>query len=539
MSNFKKMLNNIGKADKPGGAEATKTEQTAVNKAGGLSLLIKAFSWLIAVVSALSIVGAGSVWLYSLFYHASSPVGSVAFKEDIEPALLPAPEGTDGQAVVRVMSNAAEGPRFLMAVIDPQDVLPGDTQRLEVMVEDKAGIAQVTTKTELDGGKVETLKLELIAGDKKRGRWAGEWVVHSTHKTTYRTTFIAENSEGKREKLTIGWTDSPDDCNPPESGDWTIDDINTAQLGATCNQGLPMGPEGGKIIIKQGVTLNLIADPNSDTTLVWNPGQEVRLEQNAQIILTSVGSKKAQLARGYVFVKDQDRDSVADGALDPNDPNAAQRIFISEADYANVNTNPSLNNMEYILVGSNKYTRLSDLGQTANGNTRPKDGDCDAADSISYFITSGYEDKDGDGYTVGWQNNVCVGYENNYLVSTSLGSDCNDYTIGGEDAYPGSAKWGSGITATAWLNGVADDYNCSGSLTKDWFGKRYGTGPYTYGERVAYFKTSSGCFSIGSGTNPYGCGKYKANDAGVLGLYKDSSCTQPSGGYAGAYVGCQ
>ena len=455
----------------------------------------------------------------------------------IEPALLPAPQGSDRQAVVRVMSNVSEGPRFLMAVIDPQDVLPGETQHLEVIVEDKLGIAKVSTYTELDEGKVETLDLELIAGTKQRGRWSGDWIVHSTHNTTYRTTFIAENTKGQQEKLTIGWTDPPDDCNPPESGDWVID---PADYNATCNQGLPLGPEGGRIVVGTSTVLTIQADPNNDTTLVWTPGQEVKLEQGAEIRLIHTGSHKAQLAKGYIFVKDQDSDSVADGMLNPNHSNKATRVFARLND-PKVSQVALGTNTIYVYTDDDgkKYTKLGDLGQTVNGFTRPKENDCDSGNSLKYFLDMGFEDRDGDGYTVGpFQNNVCVGHGDDYLSDTSLGEDCNDYS---SDAYPGSSQWGSGMNATYWLNGVVNDYNCDGSVTKAWFGKRHssGSGLYTYSDEITYYKRlAGGCYAIGS-ADSYDCSKYVGAQSGVEGLYTDSSCTQPSRGYRGGYVGCQ
>jgi len=63
-------------------------------------------------------------------------------------------------------------------------------------------------------------------------------------------------------------------------------------------------------------------------------------------------------------------------------------------------------------------------------------GDCDDSDNTVWQLLSGYVDNDGDGYTVGAQQQVCSGaaLPSGY-AATSLGTDCNDNDAA---AYPGA-----------------------------------------------------------------------------------------------------
>ena len=311
---------------------------------------------------------------------------------------------------------------------------------------------------------METVELKLEAGTANRGRWTGAWTVHSTHNNTYRTTFVAVNTKGQEEKMTLGWTDPPNDCTPPDSGEWSIEDIDKDGK-AVCNQGLPIGPENGRIIISRNTTLQIYADPNADTALVWSPGQEIELQDKAQIKFIDNGPHKAQLAKGYIFVKDQDSDSVVDGLLDPNSSTPAKRVFVSSLDDPNVTTVTVGNSTIYVYTDpatGEKYTKMGDLGQTVNGNTRPKDNDCDTAASDKWRITSAYPDKDGDGFSSYIEEVICIGDDLPANYSSSAEGDCYDSATDkiAVKVFPGQTDF---FSVGYGSNDSNFDYNCDGT----------------------------------------------------------------------------
>ncbi len=217
-----------------------------------------------------------------------------------------------------VIAQAAtnEGPIFLEGEIDPPDVHVGDTQWLRVIVQSSAGIKQVTAHIETDTGikelplnkvgsvsyldmipnkylvkngvleilstkQAKKLHGQKIAAEKKsffskasaqdgeKEKWENSWIVHDTHNTTYKTTFVVEDNAGLTNTLTLAWSDL---CGIPINGDykdgaWKLEEIGSC----TVSVGQLDGIERGDVIIGGGGTLTV------DGTFVFNSGKKIDL----------------------------------------------------------------------------------------------------------------------------------------------------------------------------------------------------------------------------------------------------------------------
>lgn len=112
---------------------------------------------------------------------------------------------------------------ILEMMIYPKKVLPGDTMSVSIKLKDATGINSVIA----DMGGIETIKLDLVAGDKFSGLWQAEWLVHSTVTKNYTTTFYITNNKGDLVDTTAHWSDPPvsswisPDGHLTPTGQWT------------------------------------------------------------------------------------------------------------------------------------------------------------------------------------------------------------------------------------------------------------------------------------------------------------------------------
>lgn len=194
---------------------------------------------------------------------------------------------TTDQLVFNVMQNT-DGPNISKVIIAPQKVSRGEEQYLEVWINDEQGVQSVQTETELDGGFIKKLDMELFEGDMKNGKWRVTWVVHDTHDKTYNTKFIATSIDNRESDVVFGWLDP---CSPPLTGDWIV---NTTQ---TCDEGGLVGTEGGNVILDGSVTF-------INTSLVFNPGKSIALLDGGQIILCAT----CRIEKAYMVIRDPDAD---------------------------------------------------------------------------------------------------------------------------------------------------------------------------------------------------------------------------------------
>ena len=235
--------------------------------------------------------------------------------------------------------------RFIEGSIKPLDVHVGNTQNFRIVVTSPNGIKRVVAEIETDNGIFEveltreglisildtypnpytvnpqdnTLKIldqdQLVqarlnehqrelaqqktnqanAATGQREVWTGSWVVKDTHDKAYFTNFVAYDSVGNQEKMTMTWTDL---CLIPLGGNWSMRNYpsSTCYVASTVD-----GVDNGDTFITDGKTLNLQAAGN----FIWNPGNSVHFD-GGQLILAA--NKASQLKQGYLYVADNDGD---------------------------------------------------------------------------------------------------------------------------------------------------------------------------------------------------------------------------------------
>lgn len=299
------------------------------------------------------------------------------------------------------ITSSGQGPHFRKVIIAPQVVAVGQKQKLTAVLEDEQGIDSVIATTNLDNGIVKTLNLNLVLGDNKSGTYEAIWTVDNTHETTYTTVFKATTFDNRSRELSFDWVDPS--CDYPDDGTgWVIDyDQACSNLGV-------FGPEDSDITISSQINI-------SNSTLVWTPGNQINLADGGQIIFSDGFNAKGSMQKGYIFVLDNDQDTVADGAS-----TTVEKIIVNTSDgYDGTSTTFSLS--------GKTYTRQKNLGTSG----RPKYDDCATADPNYFQNMTGYFDYDQDGWGGLNQAVVCTNgilTQNNasFSVSSNGGSPTYD-----------------------------------------------------------------------------------------------------------------
>ena len=279
---------------------------------------------------------------------AGQPGADLTNSTSVNPVLAQAQPAiklpTDSEFMV-VGGSATATIRFIEGSIKPLDVHVGDTQHYRIVVTSPNGIKRVVAEIETDNGihEVELTREGLVgimdtypnpyvvnpqdntlqilsqsqlaqarldeqkrdlarqktnqanAADGQREVWTGSWVVNDVHNKTYFTNFIAYDSAGNQDKLTMTWSDL---CGIPLSGSWTSD--STAS-GCTISMNYTDGVDNGTATLAQYKNLNL----STGATFVWNPGQSVVFD-GGKLILAA--NRASQLKQSYLSVHDRDQD---------------------------------------------------------------------------------------------------------------------------------------------------------------------------------------------------------------------------------------
>ena len=241
-------------------------------------------------------------------------------------------------------NTASSGIRFIEGSIKPLDVHVGDTQNFRIVVTSPNGIKRVVAEIETDKGinEVELTREGMISildthpnpyvvspkdnslqilsdkelaqarekeyeqelasknGDKvnaaqgEKEVWTGSWVVRDTHNKNYITTFVAYDSAGNSEKMSLAWSDL---CEIPLSGNWST--ASTVD-GCTIDTASTDGVENGNVEIKEGKNLNI----SNGANFVWNDGKAITIRQGAKITINT----GAKLVQAYLYVPDNDND---------------------------------------------------------------------------------------------------------------------------------------------------------------------------------------------------------------------------------------
>lgn len=241
-------------------------------------------------------------------------------------------------------NTASSGIRFIEGSIKPLDVHVGDTQNFRIVVTSPNGIKRVVAEIETDKGinEVELTREGMISildihpnpyvvspkdnslqilsakelaqvrekeyeqelasknGDKvnaaqgEKEVWTGSWVVRDTHNKNYITTFVAYDSAGNSEKMSLAWSDL---CVINLRGNWST--ASTVD-GCTIDTASTDGVENGNVEIKEGKNLNISKGAN----FVWNDGKAITIRQGAKITINT----GAKLVQAYLYVPDNDND---------------------------------------------------------------------------------------------------------------------------------------------------------------------------------------------------------------------------------------
>lgn len=280
---------------------------------------------------------------------ASSPLVPVALAEFVnvrgEHWRLP-----KGKSEFDVAMAADVYPQFVSGSLDPLDVHPGETQKMRVVINSTSALSEVYAEVSHDNGK-DIVPLRLVSAgavsfssqfekpfffDEKgvlttREEWAashkdgtaslvqkvsaeslrqyvyeGDWVVHDTSRTTYKTVFFVKDESSRSNHLELAWSDPV--CN--------ISATSTALQGACVlsssadvdgidgfNMTLTSSSIGYSITISNGATFAYA--PGTSITKGNGPG--------AAIILS--GSPKGKIVKQYVYYEDWDADGYPTSTL--------------------------------------------------------------------------------------------------------------------------------------------------------------------------------------------------------------------------------
>jgi len=318
--------------------------------------------------------------------------------------------GFEGVGIVNysVSSSGDVWPKFKRAVVDPLDVSPGDNQTFTAYVYSPYDIVSVTTITQLDNG-VLNLDLEKIDEYEENQEtieiWSANWTVYDTHLTTYRTTFIATDSETNENNITLSWTDA---CEGITQGqDSTLSTY--CPLGA----GSVGGVDDGHLTIASGGNLQLTGAGS-----IWAFNQGKSIIMGGGTISIDGGS----ITKGYLYYIDHDGDSYA------------------------VNTELSFENVSS-YAGKIRTSSGSLLGTN----------DCNDDNSGDWRYR--YSDSDGDGHCPS-SGQTCVGNDAGYVDSCTSYNDCYDSNA---NAKPGQLTY-----YTAHRGDNSWDYNCDNYQTQQW-----------------------------------------------------------------------
>jgi len=225
-------------------------------------------------------------------------------------------------------------PRFVIATIDPTKVSIGDTQKMQIVVRDNVPLVKVWAEVEHDHG-TDTIPLTLGAsstvsyntiknqkylvgndgrvvinnGQNKTGAiaeliqslfqkaqaeqavdysYSGSWVVHDTQTITYHTTFYAIDTQDRKVKLVIAWSDPCSVSGGYFSGDCSFSNGTDGTDATSTNL--------------NGHTLTL----NSSTWVV-NPGYSFILSGGT----LNIGTSSALMTNEYLYYPDSDGDGYA------------------------------------------------------------------------------------------------------------------------------------------------------------------------------------------------------------------------------------
>lgn len=360
---------------------------------------------------------------------------------------------------------SAEGvlPRFVEAEIEPLKVKVGEIQKMRVVIQDDVAMERVVAEIETDNGKREIDLKEIsqktvsktesksaryylregrlrIAGEEfdlselgtilknqfkfllpvsgqpvgaqekpmLEFTYYGEWRVEDTTSKTYHTTFRAKDIEGRKNQITLAWSDP---CSPPPGGNWTLD--------ANCSISGVNGVDDGNYY-NQTYTLTI----QNGATFAFNPGK-VFVIQSGSVAIADGG----QIKKTYLWYRDSDGDGYV--------VTSAEQLAADTRPTGTVRRSSALSAVDCYEGNSNAYP-----GSTYCGTTDRGDGSFDYDCSGSNTICNGpYYDARSDCVAV-WSNylkrcNRCAFYHTHVNLSSPKSCGQSGYLQGAshQEAY--------------------------------------------------------------------------------------------------------
>ena len=399
-------------------------------------------------------------------------------------------------------NTASSGIRFIEGSIKPLDVHVGDTQNFRIVVTSPNGIKRVVAEIETDKGinEVELTREGMISildihpnpyvvspkdnslqilsdkelaqarekeyeqelaskhGDKvnaaqgEKEVWTGSWVVRDTHNKNYITTFVAYDSAGNSEKMSLAWSDL---CEIPLSGDWST---ASTSWGCTIATSTTDGVDNGNVEIVNLKNLNI----SNGANFVWNDGKAITIQEGGKIFINT----GAKLVQAFLYVLDNDQDQYSlPGALDqqiysvgnPPSPSYRRRSNL-------IGTTDCNDNNDEVMPGTANYH----TGTFTNA-VHPAlvyDWDCDeivelnpetnaVCNTSTFFSTEGYIYRACTGFDIGG----CCDIVREPPCCETLPS-----TIAGYSSVVSLSSSSCGTTQNvAWMASYYTQANCSGT----------------------------------------------------------------------------
>jgi hypothetical protein len=324
------------------------------------------------------------------------------------------PHPPHGTVTYEVAEAATRLPNITQATIDPVDVAVGQTQTFKIVTNDinpvVSVVAQITTDHKVitiplvskgapslsllvprtvsmanDGQlalvtpNVETSNLAdthsgtniANAADSLNTEFVGQWKVEDTHSAKYQTTFIAKDSAGNENSVTLQWTDP---CPFSVKGSQTI----SASCEMAASGMSPVdGPESGSLSFSGGATLQI----DSGATLVINNGYQINAA-NGTIAVAS----GAQI----LFGKDMcGTDNDGDGYITQSGWTAAATCsspMVSRANAAGITGIGDCNDSDARAHPNGYYQTTAEVGTPGSGGAW--DFDCNGSVTYQYPIGS-------------------------------------------------------------------------------------------------------------------------------------------------------
>lgn len=451
------------------------------------------------------VLGLGGIWSFIKYRSATnSPVADLGLVTYVNA------QGQEwsipkGEYEFKV-SSAERYPKFVTGFISPLDVKVGDTQKMMVAVNSDNAIKRVWAEIETDNSvKMVELKLEssstISVSDLKSSeylvdkdgtlvindgsdrfskllnslvnkaeassitqyQYSGEWLVEDTHTKTYQTRFVAEDSQGRLDSMTLAWSDPV--CNYASNGSLSGDCSVSTGIEAF---------DGDSSIGANTMTFTGAA------SLIFSPGNKITLTGAGKIILGSSGSIK-QL---YPFFRDGDADGYASGTSVYSSSSASWSGYTRMKDINGKGTGthyqvPATASLDCMDSNANAKPGQTSYFTTARSgflwDSLKYDYNCDGSESKEYsYVTGSY----GGG-------NVWSGGSNSYTrVNVYLNGVLQSDPSSGSDFLSGFTIYdapASGITTALPACGNGPGAPPGGSIEPVYVCRTgNGTGPYVW-----------------------------------------------------------